>query len=216
MNERFAQLASKIQDTLKQAQSSLNEQQWYQELKAKWDELDPQSQTYLKYAGTATSVLFILFFAYSFVGAVYERKNELAQKMEILSLLQGANDEIQLLKRSTGASSPPATVKGDAKGDKEEAKVNWKGHFQSVASGSGISSLDVREGKKLKGTAVSKEDLYEISFAKVSIKQVIGFAFHLENGSQPVKIRKMHIDTKDDQGYLDASLTVSAFTIKAK
>ena len=47
-----------------------------------------------------------------------------------------------------------------------------------------------------------------------NIKQVVKFAQGLEAGARPVKLRDLIIDTKPDgSGYLDATLSVSAFSL---
>ena len=61
---------------------------------------------------------------------------------------------------------------------------------------------------------VAKESLFDLSLKKVSIRQVVKLAYFLESGSQPVKLRNLSIDTNADaSGYLDATLSVSTFTL---
>ena len=60
----------------------------------------------------------------------------------------------------------------------------------------------------------AKEALFDIRLKHVSLKQVIRFAFALESGARPVKVRNFSVDTKADPvGYMDASLAVSGFSI---
>src|SRR6266481_4632392 len=104
----------------------LNEQAWAQQLKAKWEELDPQSRSYLKVAGIAASVLLFLFLIFSSIWSVHKLKQELSDKTDLLTMVQNANDEMRRL-RETGTPPPPADASGP-----------WNSYFESVATTAGI------------------------------------------------------------------------------
>ncbi len=48
----------------------------------------------------------------------------------------------------------------------------------------------------------------------MNLKQLVQYAFTLENGTRPVKLRHMTVDTGEDpSGYLNATLSVSTFSL---
>jgi len=201
----------RIRETIQKISESLNEQQWFQELKAKWEELDPQSRTYLKFASAGGALLILLLTVFSFVWGVYSLKRELSEKNELLHVIQSANDELRRLREA-------APTQGEAaKGD-----TNWQASFEATAASLGIekNSLVITPVEKAADKAaapeLAKESLFDIQVKHVSIKQVIRFAYALEHGNKPVKLRNLFVDTgADPAGYMDAKLSVSAFTLPA-
>lgn len=185
----------------------LQEQAWFQQLRTKWDELDPQSRMYLQFAFGGISAALVLFIAGSFIWNVHSLKKEVAEKSDLVHMIQSANDELRALKESAAVPSVPAGA---------GAAEPWPNYFNTVAAQAGLGkdNLAVSEEKKIadKGEQ-AKESLFDINLKKVSIRQVVRVAFSLENGTRPVKLRNLMIDTKDDPtGYMDATLSVSAFT----
>ncbi len=196
---------SKFRELLDQFTDKLNEQQWFQELKSKWEELDPQSRTYLQFAGVGAGILSVFFIILSSIWSVHSLKKELSEKRALLSYIQAANDELFRLKE-TGSN-----VAG-----KDREGGSWTNHFESLGATAGIdrSTVSVSSEKPGPSSEQTKEVLYEISLKHVNIKQIVRYAFALENGQRPVKLRNLSIETKNDPtGYLDASLSVSGFTL---
>lgn len=186
---------------------SLNEQEWYQELKGKWDELDPQSQLYLKLAVGIALILAVLMIMINALWSVHKMKVEFSEKNELLRMIQNANTELQQLK-DTAASSSILAGAGDP----------WGLYFTNIAGSSGISkeSLTISDEKNGSVTDLSKESLFDLNLKHVNIRQVVRYAFTLENGGRPIKLRNLQIDTKGDpEGYLDATLSVSTFALQA-
>ncbi len=187
----------------------LGEQEWFQQLKGKWEELDPQSRLYVKAGAASGSVLLFFILVLSAVWSVHSLKNELAEKTELLSQIQSANDELRRLRDETaGAAAAGAQQTGP-----------WPAYFESVGTGAGLDKATLTvSGEKPGATSdQAKEGLYDLGLKHVSIKQVVRFAFGLENGARPVKLRNLSIDTHaDPEGYMDATLAVSAFALITK
>lgn len=182
----------------------LNEQPWFQQLKAKWEELDPQSRGYLKIAAASATALLFLYLVLSSLWGVHQLKRELADKNELLTMINSANDEVRRL-HETGTPPPAADQAG-----------NWGSYFETMASNSGLdkSAMTVSAEKPGTGGAATKESLFDIALKKATIRQVVKFAYFVENGNRPVKLRNLVIDTNaDPSGYLDATLSVSAFSL---
>lgn len=198
----FEKIGSKISD-------KISEQSFFQELKSKWDELDAQSKTYAKYGASGGASLIILGILLSSILTVRGLRNELEEKSELLHTLQSANDELRTLRD---------TIPANAQGQQSAAPGggSWSTYFEAQASGAGVekSALTVSTEKSGQSTDVAKESLFDINLKKVSIKQIMRFAVGLESGTRPIKLRNLLIDTKSDpNGYMDATLSVSAFAL---
>lgn len=201
---------SRISQAFAQFRDKISEQVWFQQLKGKWEELDPQSQGYLKAAGLGASALLVLTLVFGSLWRVNSLKRELAEKSDLLHVIQSANDEMRRLRDSS-----PSAAQGGMPGDQNTAP--WPTFFESLASTAGIDKAAMTLSPERGGgaTDMAKESLFDVSFKKVNIKQLVRYAFHLENSSRPVKLRNMTIDTAGDpNGYLDATFAVSAFTLK--
>lgn len=197
---------SKFKEWLNSASEFLNEQVWYQEIKTKWEEVDPQSRTYLKFAAFGSSVLLVLMILLSSLWSVYSLKSELRDKKNLLALVQVGTEELRRLKES-GIAAPSSAA---------ESSVGWSPYFETVAGTAGVekASLAVQNEKAGASSDQSKEVLFDLELKHVSVKQVVRFAFMLENGQRPVKLRNLMMDTRaDPSGYMDATLAVSAFTL---
>lgn len=199
--------SNKLGQWMDSLRDALADQPWFQSLKAKWDELDPQSRTYLKLASAGGALVLTVAVAGSFVWNVSKLKRELAEKNELLGMIQSANDEMRRLKESNASVGMAAS-----------AAEPWPPYFTGLAASAGIAkeSLTLSEEKKGAGSEQVKESLIDIGVKHANIRQITRLAFSLENGARPVKLRNLLIDTKDDPaGYMDATLSVSAFTLSS-
>jgi hypothetical protein len=184
----------------------LNEQEWFQELKGKWESLDPQSRIYLQFAGVGAVVLLFFYLVFSGIWGVQSLKHEISEKNDLLTKIQAANDELTKLRESQPSGAGNA---GDNSGP-------WGTYMETTAGAAGIdkSSLTISDEKPGNTTDLAKEVLFDITLKHVSIKQIVRYAFSLENGSRPMKLRNLSIDTHaDPAGYMDATLSVSGFSL---
>lgn len=198
---RFAQIIESITDWL-------NDQTWFQQLKEKWEELDPQSRLYVQFAAAGGSVIAVLLLLFSFYWSVHKTRDELMAKSELLNMMSSAADELHTLQASN------STLAGGA-----PSSEPWPTYFESTAGNAGIpkTNLTISDSKPGTTSDIAKEALYDIAMKKVSIRQAVRLAQSLEVGTRPVKLRNLTIDTQPDgSGYLDATLSVSAFAMVSK
>ncbi len=198
---------AKIQEWANGISDSLNEQQWFQELRGKWDELDPQSKTYLKFAVGVATALALLFMLLSAIWQVHSLRTEYEEKTSLVQLIQNAHDEIRRLREAAPSATLPT--------GKEEAAGAWLPYFESTAESAGIdrTNVSLQSEKAGQATEYSKEALIELGVKHVNLKQLVHWVSSLESGRRPVKLRNLVVDTQDDpSGYLNATLALSAFT----
>lgn len=199
----------------------IGEQVWFQQLKSKWDELDPQSRTYLKYVGGGASFLAtvgLVIFAWSNVRSL---RQELAEKSDLLNMIQTANEEVRRLREANGGAAQ--TTSGDG------AAQPWQPYIETNAANAGIdrSAVTVEPEKSGAVSDMAKEAIIQINVKKVDIRKVARFAYFLENGSRPMKLRNLTIErsaggaaaapgapAETTGALLDATLAVSGFTLK--
>lgn len=202
------EIKAKLKELYDSAINWLTDQPWFQQIKGKWDELDPQSRFYAQIAGLGMGVFLGFFMLATFYWRVHSLQSEYSDKIELVNLLQQAGDEMRRLRDTSGVGRMAPGAVGA-----------WTAHFDTVASSSGIDKSKMTVSNEKAGTSsdMAKEALIDITLKKINIKQAVRFAYHLENGNRPVKVRNLSVDTKaDPSGYIDAVLAVSAFTLGDK
>lgn len=200
---------SRLKQWWSQLSEKLNDQPGFQQIKTKWEELDPQSKLYLKAAGGIGSVLLLLIVTLATLWSLHQLKKDYSEKSALIALIQSANEEMKHLQDSL-----PQGVSSQNKN--QEAGAAWASFLESTALAAGIDKANLTIGPEKAGSTTdqAKETLMDVSLKKVNIKQVIRYAFSLENSPRPIKLRNLTIDTQSDpSGYLDADLSLSAFTL---
>lgn len=194
-----------VSDLVSRISDAVSEQSWFQELRAKWDELDPQSRFYLKilFAALVIGGIVVFFFASAWSG--YRAKAEFEEKTALVSSIQKAADELRDLKAGGLA---PVSEGG------ESTPTDWGQTLRNIATQAGIdaSGMEISAEKPGKKNPGLKETLLDVSLKKTNVRQVVKFAFFLENGGSPIKIRNMSVDALDAEGFLEAKLSVSAYS----
>jgi hypothetical protein len=200
---------SRISGLFRSLLDKIQDQVWFLQLKAKWDELDARSKMALKYfaliGGTVGTTIIVGLSLYN----VARLRNEIDDKLALIQRIQSAQDEFRRLKEVTarlgGTDGAP-----------------WSQFFQDKAQMIGLdpSSVTVKPEQKVSagsaddsGKSVGPEEsVVEASVKKVNVRQLARYVHEIENGGRTVKVRRLQVDTKpDESGYLDATLIVSAF-----
>jgi len=191
-------------------QEKIQEQPAFQQLRGKYDELDPQSRLYLRGAAIGiTSLAFVGILLTSYLSARRARL-DLQERTALTELVQNASEELRLLREKGGGNI------GQAAGRPETA-APWAPYIESQATQIGLpkEGFSVGVERDGKSTEQTKESLIDVQLKKINIKQLARFATGLERGSRPVKVRAMTLDAQtDSSGYLDATLALSAFNPK--
>ena len=181
----------------------ITEQSWFQNIRSKWEELDVESRHNLKIAGIGGGSLLAIFLVGYGSYSVHSLKAELTEKQNLLYSIQGANDQLH--------SGPVGSTPSDA------GKENWTGYLQATATQAGLDlgSLTLSADKNVGASEQAAESEVDIAAKHINIRQAFRYAFMLENGTKPVKVRNILVDTKGDpSGYVDVNYVVSAFSFK--
>lgn len=199
-------LKAQLEESFDTFKDWLQEQEWFQQLKQKWEELDAPSQTGIKIGSAGLGVILVFVFIFSFILKVHGLKHEVSEKQDLLAIIQNSGDELKRLKEvSSSATAAAGTVTGD-----------WSDYLASQAGTIGLDrqSVSVANTKAGPATDQAKESLIDVTLKHATVRQIVRFALGLETGTRPVKVRTLTVDTGGDLGgYMDASLSLSAFSI---
>lgn len=195
LQDRFSEWTGKISETLEK-------QVWYQEAKSKWEELNPKSRQRITLITLLSGFLIATSLSITYWFHVKSIERDLYQKLSIIELINNSADEL----RSMRASRPGGSHSG-----------NWADYFKEVAQNANVdpSIINVSDEKQATGSAKSltKESYFTVTLSKSNIIQITQFAYELENGTRPVKLKQLDLDTHQDaEGYIDAKFAVSAFS----
>lgn len=195
LRERFSEFTSRISD-------SLEKQVWYQQAKSKWEELPAQTRQRITLISLLSGFVMATSLSIAYWFHVKSIEHDLYQKLAIIELINNSADELRALRNSRPSGSQSG---------------NWSDYFHDVAQNANIDSsiVQVSDEKPAAGNAKSltKESYFTVTLAKSNVIQITQYAFELENGTRPVKIKQLDIDThQDPEGYIDAKFVVSAFS----
>lgn len=218
-NSRLGQLFQRVSD-------KIQDQPSYQQLKAKWDELDPKSRTVLKVLVLGGGSLALVLFLGNSIMAVQDQKQEIEDRLALIQKIQSSQEELRKLREMTAGISG-----GDGS--------PWSGYLESLAVSAGIAggtlavgpeqvATPPKEAKKPAAGAKDKdaapvadtapvETLVEVVAKKINVRQLVKFVYAVENGNRTAKVRQMRVNTDpEENGYMDVTLEVSGFTIGAR
>jgi len=202
---------SRLEQLKEQITDRIAEQAWFQSIKSKYDELDPKSRMMIQAGGALSVILAFFLFGLSMSIRASSFQAELEEKQELLTLLKTSNEELKRLRNEESQRS-----RGEGG---NEGSAAWPSYLESLALTAGIpkENLSIVSEKPGAKTERSQETLIELQVKKVNIKRATRLAYFIENGSRPLKLRHLTLDTAADaSGYLDATLSLSAFAIKAE
>jgi hypothetical protein len=200
-----------MQDLKEKLSQAVQDSPIFQQIKAKYDELDANQKLAVTGGSASIVALVILFSVYQLGSSVRATKQDLADKNDLIRLLTTANDDLRRLRDEASASGMSRTA--DA-GDQNTA---WNAHLEGQALNAGIPKEAISISGEKPGTQgeQTKEALIDISLKKVNVRHLAKFAASLESGTKPIKIRSMVVDAKPDgSAWLDATLSISAFAMK--
>jgi hypothetical protein len=199
----------------------IQDQVWFQQLKAKWDELDSRAKTFVKYASLFGGIALSVGLVGSSLYSVAATKSEIDEKLALIQKIQSSQDELRRLRDVT---SRFGGGEGGPWADFLREKAQPAGFDPSVVviaseTPVGAKPAEAPKGKDAKGAApmVSgpEETIVEVGLKRVNVRQLVKYVHEIENGGRTVKVRRLQIDTApDESGYLDASVSVSAFRLK--
>lgn len=178
-----------------------------QQIKAKYDELDPQSKLYLNLGGVIAGFLFILITVISGLSTVNGLKNDMNEREEMIGWLQRSGDNLKLMKAQFES--------------KQNDNINTplNSFIENVGATTGLNPEKLSVAAESAGETLkeAKEVLVDVKMAHTNLKVVTRFLFNLTDQGEKrnLTIKNLTIDTKEDpDGYIDVSMTVAGYKPK--
>lgn len=200
-NSKFSQLMEQFQD-------KLQEQVWYQQIRAKWDELDPRHRQIASMVGIFGSFAVLIIVTLSMYSSVSTKQAELDEKLALIKHLNRSQDELRRLRDNNPLSGM---------GGSDEP---WTGYIESQASQMGIAAenLKVNEQAPQSGSnGAPSEQIIDIDLKKVNVRQLVKLIFQLENGARPAKVKTLQVDTEpDESGYVNLKFSLLTYQAPKK
>jgi len=193
-----------IQEKLSGLMDRITEQSWFQELKGKWDELDPQSKNILRAGFALGGVSLVILLIFSAIWSVHQTKSELTDKTNLLHLIQSSSDELKQLR--VGISPTIMTP--------EKEMGSWSSYIENTILPLGVlkENFSIANERPGQTTEHSKETYFEVTIKHINVKQLVKIVQTLEKGSRAVRLRNISVEEKlEGSGELDTTLYLSTF-----
>lgn len=203
MNEYLVKVEAAINDFVKSASEWLTEQSWFDDLKMRWQDLDPRSRGTIKLGALGLGVVLSFLTMISVLSGVTSARSDYYARLEMAGTLDAATAELKSLKRRTGAETGG------------EMPTPWSEKFGRIATESSIDPSAMIVGPETPGkqNELVKEGIFDLSFKNITIRQLVGFLIKLQTSGSPARLDAIEINTVGAEGYLDAKTRVSALTV---
>ncbi len=213
----------KLAQVWRSISDKIQDQVWFQQLKAKWDELDARTKTVVKYASLIGSVVGGIGLVGSSIYSVAETKEEIDKKAALIAKIQASQDELRRLRDVTSRFNTGDSEPWGAFLQEKATAAGFDPSIITVGAETVVSAPKAKEAPKPKDAKnpppasadAPEETIVEVALKKVNVRQLVKYIHEVENGGRTVKVRKLTVDTApDESGYLNASLAFSAFRLK--
>lgn len=202
-SQKWAELNDSIQDNAA-----------FQQIKAKWDELDSKSRSILKIGSLTLVLIFLVAGTIYFYQEVNHKKELIEERSDMVTRLQKSQEELKRLRESNPLSQSQASM-----------DEPWTSFIESKIGAIGIppDSMKIEPEKvidhsKEKNSADRpKETEVTGSFKKINVRQMVKLIHQLENGGRPAKVKRIQIETEpDESGYMNLSFTMIGYSFQKK
>lgn len=193
---------------LDKAFEAIRDSEAFQQLKAKYDELDNQAKLYVNLGAVGAGVLLILVTVFVGIAKVNGLKSEINQREELIGYLQTSADTIKQLRNQQQSSRGGADI-----------NAPLPTFVDVVLNSAGLDHGKVEVGSERPGTEdkETRETLLEVKLTQINLRQLQRFLFVVTDmGSvRGLNIKDLIVDTKGDpSGYIDASVTLASYKAK--
>ena len=194
----FAQKWNEVSD-------KLQDQVWYQQIRSKWDELDPKNRSIIRTGSMVLAITVLLVGTVSLYSDVRRKRQQIEDRQELVTKLQKSQDELRRLRENSPL----------AQGNPDEP---WNTYIESKLAPIGIraDSITVEPERALpvdkNNPDRPKETVIDATLKKVNVRQLVKLVYQLENGGRPAKVKRIQVDTEpDESGYLNLSITLLGY-----
>jgi hypothetical protein len=207
---RLSELASSLKSSLQKIGEQIRESESYQQIKAKYDELDAQTKLYVNLAVVAGCALVVFSTVLAGMAKVSSLKSDVNDREELIGSLERSADTIRQLKAQQSSSRGSADANSPLASFVENVGIN---------SNLDRGKMDIGAERDAPNDPANKdaiESLVDVKISQINVRQLTRFLFNLvdQGAVRSLNIKDLSVDTKDASGYIDASVTVAAYRAK--
>lgn len=199
---------SKLKAALGELWEKIKESEAYLQVKAKYDELDPQTKLYINLGSIGAILLVVVISVIGGVAKVNGLASDIDRREELIGYLQISAENLKQLKEKQEAARGNADVSSPL-----------PTFVENVSTSSGLNPDKLvlgleKPGQEMKG---AKESLLEVKLTQINLKQLTRLLFNLtdQGSARNLNIRDLTVDTKSDPtGYLDATFMIATYQAK--
>lgn len=178
---------SRFSQMLRSFSDKIQDQGWFQQLKAKWDELDARAKVALKYTLLLGSSVLTVGFVGTNLYDVAVKKHDIDERLALIGKIQSAQDELKRLKdvtsRLSGGNEQPwgEFLKAKAESSGFDSSIVQVVSEKIVSASAAPPSKDSRNTKDSKtpapvpGITGPEETVVESAIKHVNVRQLIKF-----------------------------------------
>jgi hypothetical protein len=198
-------LKKRLLQELEETKSRLEDLEFYQKIKEKWDHLSPKHKKIFFIATPCFLLLFLLFPVYSDFSAAEEFLTEFEAKKDLIRTLMLTQKDLSEIKSPRGGLNLPLIK------DRIKTDILQDGLLPEQSSA-------IEEFKTFQGSSVFPEQVIEggleFKLSQITIKQLVHIATKIENLGAQVKIRDLIVNADMvNKGYINATLKILIFKI---
>ncbi|MBU6154020.1 MAG: type II secretion system protein M [Bdellovibrionales bacterium] len=181
----------------------IKEQEFYQQLQSAYQQLSSEQQGYVKWGAAGAGFLVLFFLIFSMIQAANGTKNEYYEHQELARIVTDASDELRRLKGQSSGMAPAG-------------EQNWKSILMARVTSQGIpaESLEILKESAGATQSVLQESVLEIKLKNVPLRPLVQILTQMEQGSPPMKLKGLLIETASEDGKLTAKISVSGYLAK--
>jgi hypothetical protein len=182
----------------------LKEQEFYQQIQGAYQQLSPEQQLYLRWGASAAGLIAVLLIVFSVSKSANTTREEYYEKQELARVITDANDELRRLR-------------GQSSGFSQNAEQDWKSILASKISAQGLpaESLEIMKDSPGASQSIVQESLLEIKLKNIPLRPLVQILSQMEQGSPPMKLKGLMIETGAEDGKLSAKVNVSGYLAKS-
>lgn len=205
---RLDEIKEKMHSAFSDTLVRIKDSEAYQQLAARWDELDDQKRFSIQLGAVALFFIGILTSVFGSIASLNNLKRTIEERESLIGYLQTSAEEIKRYKALSLADMNTA------------AAMNALPVLaEAVIKLANIETSHVQIGSEQDGTEdkKSKEKLLEVKFNQINLRQLVKFMHHFadQGKAKSVYVKSVTIDTKEDpSGYMDAVVTIAGFIPK--
>lgn len=195
---------------LDKAIETIRDSEAYQQIKAKYDELDSQTKLYVN-LGAVAGVVFVIFLS-MVIGMAKLRgmKSDLDDREELIGYLQRSADQIKTLRAAQNSSHG-----SDLSSPLGQFVTNVL--VSMATTRIDPTKVDVGSEKPGEQDKDSVETTLDVKMTQVNIRQITNFLFELtqQGSARGLNVKNLSIDTKGDpSGWMNATMTLATYKAK--